>query len=909
MKGIIKTTIFLMAVLFLAACSRKKNTFLSRNSHAVFAEFNALYNGNLAFDIGKEELTRSYRDNFWEILPVERIKLESDNTLPGENENPNFNRAEEKATKAIQKHSVYVDGKEYNPQIDEAYILLGKARYYDLRFVQALDAFNFILNRYPTSNSINIAKAWKAKTNIRLNNEEVAIENLKKMLKLKEIKSEHFAEASAVIAQAYINLDSLEIALPYIKQASENVKDQELEGRYLYITGQLYNIIGLKDSANLAFDKIIALNRKSPRVYMINAYIEKAKNFDFTKEDRIAFLELLYDLESDRENRPFLDKIYHQIGEYFRKNDSIDLAIEYYNYSLQAYREDRTMQSVNYQTLAEIYFDFTEYKYAGLYYDSTLTNLDEGTRQYRRIKKKRENLDDVIKYEDIATENDSILFIINMTEPQQLEYFTEYTVALKQQAIQDSIYLVEEQENIKNQEFFNNNTGEERKGGPRSGGTFYFYNPTTLSLGKQEFIKRWGNRTLEDNWRVSSKLSKLNNIEEEIVSAPITENELYLPETYLALIPNDQKVIDSISRERNFAYYQLGLIYKEKFKEYDLAINRLETLLSYNPEKRLVLPTLYFLHKIYLITENETLAAQYKNEILTRYPDSRYAEILRNPETILASDESSPEFKYGELYRDFENSKYQHVIEKCDSYIGLYFGNTIIPKFELLKSEAIARQQGYEAYKKALNFVALNYPNSEEGKEAQNLYQTLLPRIATKNFLYDEESDRWKIVYSFNSNDLESAESLKEKLDAAIEENRYDVMTTSIDYYIPDTLFVVIHGLNTRLGGRGFAEVLKENKKYKIKESYFEISSPNYKIIQIHKNLDDYLKLDLSKKPTNVNKKKEEKSTEFIKSQQDLSRKVKEKQRGGENKEGDSGGKAPVKGGKNSLNKGGSKNK
>jgi len=898
-----------MAVLFLAACSRKKNTFLSRNSHAVFAEFNALYNGNLAFDIGKEELTRSYRDNFWEILPVERIKLESDNTLPGENENPNFNRAEEKATKAIQKHSVYVDGKEYNPQIDEAYILLGKARYYDLRFVQALDAFNFILNRYPTSNSINIAKAWKAKTNIRLNNEEVAIENLKKMLKLKEIKSEHFAEASAVIAQAYINLDSLEIALPYIKQASENVKDQELEGRYLYITGQLYNIIGLKDSANLAFDKIIALNRKSPRVYMINAYIEKAKNFDFTKEDRIAFLELLYDLESDRENRPFLDKIYHQIGEYFRKNDSIDLAIEYYNYSLQAYREDRTMQSVNYQTLAEIYFDFTEYKYAGLYYDSTLTNLDEGTRQYRRIKKKRENLDDVIKYEDIATENDSILFIINMTEPQQLEYFTEYTVALKQQAIQDSIYLVEEQENIKNQEFFNNNTGEERKGGPRSGGTFYFYNPTTLSLGKQEFIKRWGNRTLEDNWRVSSKLSKLNNIEEEIVSAPITENELYLPETYLALIPNDQKVIDSISRERNFAYYQLGLIYKEKFKEYDLAINRLETLLSYNPEKRLVLPTLYFLHKIYLITENETLAAQYKNEILTRYPDSRYAEILRNPETILASDESSPEFKYGELYRDFENSKYQHVIEKCDSYIGLYFGNTIIPKFELLKSEAIARQQGYEAYKKALNFVALNYPNSEEGKEAQNLYQTLLPRIATKNFLYDEESDRWKIVYSFNSNDLESAESLKEKLDAAIEENRYDVMTTSIDYYIPDTLFVVIHGLNTRLGGRGFAEVLKENKKYKIKESYFEISSPNYKIIQIHKNLDDYLKLDLSKKPTNVNKKKEEKSTEFIKSQQDLSRKVKEKQRGGENKEGDSGGKAPVKGGKNSLNKGGSKNK
>ena len=59
-----------MAVLFMAACSRKKNTFLSRNSHAVFAEYNALYNGNMAFETGKEELAREYRDDFWEILPV-----------------------------------------------------------------------------------------------------------------------------------------------------------------------------------------------------------------------------------------------------------------------------------------------------------------------------------------------------------------------------------------------------------------------------------------------------------------------------------------------------------------------------------------------------------------------------------------------------------------------------------------------------------------------------------------------------------------------------------------------------------------------------------------------------------------------------------------------------------------------
>ena len=833
-----------MVVLFMAACSRKKNTFLSRTKQSVTSEFNILYNGNIAFKTGKEQLARTYRDNFWETLPIERIELEESNTLTVESVNENFNIAEEKAVKAIQMHSIYIEGKEYNPQIDEAYILLGKARYFDGRFVQALDAFNFILKTHPTSNNINQAKVWRAKTQIRLNNEEIAIENLLKMNKNKEISKKDLADASAILAQALINLDSIEAAMPYIKYASENVKDNELKGRYTYILGQLYDQLEKIDSANLEFDKVIALNRKSPRVYMINAYIEKARNFDFTNEDRVAFLALLFDLEENRENRPFLDKIYNQIGEYYRKNDSIDLAVGYYNKSIQAYQEDRVMQSINYQTLAEIYFDDRYYKFAGSYYDSTLTNLDEGTRSWRRIKKKRENLDDVIKYEDIAFENDSVLKLVNMTEAQQLSYFSIYTTQLKQKAIEDSLARIENEENISNNEFFTSN--QEKSQDKTGGSSFYFYNSTTIAFGKQEFEKRWGNRRLEDNWRLSDKISKLENFEDE-VAAPIAENDLYKPETYLALIPKDEKAIDSLIRDRDFAYYQLGLIYKEKFKEYDLATERLEALLLFNPEKRLVLPTLYNLHKINELTGNEILAALYKNEIITRYPDSRYAEILLNPNVILATDESSPEYKYSELYKDFEASKYQKVIETSETCISIYFGNPIIPKFELLKANAIGRQQGYKSYKRALAFVSLNYPNSEEGKEALALYNKLLPKIANKVFLSDSKSERWKVAYSFNSEDREAAEKLQEKLNKAIESNDYTEMSTSIDYYIPNTIFVMTHGLNSRQGAEGFADVLSERKKDKIKNNHFEVSSENYTIIQIHKNLEDYLAIDFSK--------------------------------------------------------------
>ena len=195
MKGIQKITIVLLAIMFLVACSRKKNTFLNRNVHAVTAEYNALYNGGVAYDKGKEELSLTYIDNFWEILPVERIQLEETMILPGASKNPNFNRAEEKSIKAIQKHAIYIDGKEYNPQIDESYMLLGKSRYYDSRFIPALDAFNFILDKYPTSNNINNAKVWKAKTNIRLKNEEIALENLQRMFKEEKLDDEVVADA------------------------------------------------------------------------------------------------------------------------------------------------------------------------------------------------------------------------------------------------------------------------------------------------------------------------------------------------------------------------------------------------------------------------------------------------------------------------------------------------------------------------------------------------------------------------------------------------------------------------------------------------------------------------------------------------------------------------------------------
>lgn len=305
--------IILCATLLVISCSRKKDKFISRNFHAIATEFNTLYNGYNALEEGRLSLNENYTDNYWDVLPIERMQIFDEVVLPGQSKNESFTRAEEKAVKAIQKHSMNIDGREKNPQIDEAYLLLGKSRYFDQRFIPALEAFNYILYKYPASDKINQAKVWREKTNIRLYNDDLAIQNLKRLLYQEALDGQDLSDATSMLAQAYLNTKSVDSAITQLEIASNATKRNDERGRYRFIQGQLYNKLGKKDSANMAFDKVIELNRKTPRIYMIGAHIEKIKNFDYDNGNKLELTELLTELQENRENRPFLDKIYHQL--------------------------------------------------------------------------------------------------------------------------------------------------------------------------------------------------------------------------------------------------------------------------------------------------------------------------------------------------------------------------------------------------------------------------------------------------------------------------------------------------------------------------------------------------------------------------------------------------------------------
>ena len=863
MKNSLIKLIFLTGIFgILIACSTQKDRFLNRNFQALNTKYNVLYNGHMALDKGIEDLKTQYNDDFWTLLPVERMVIPKENSLPGNKQkNANFERAEEKATKAIQKRSMNIDGKEKNSQMDEAHLLLGKARYYDLRFVPALEAFNYVLYKYPESDKIYEVKIWREKTNMRMENDALAVINLRKLLREIKFKDQIFADANATLAQAYLNLEQKDSALIRLKIATEFTKSKEEKARYRFITGQLLSEIGQKDSAFAAFQSVIDMKRKSPRRYIIQAHLQQAKQFDAKKGDTVAFLKKYKDLLEDRENRPYLDFINHQVALFYDEQDNHKMATKYYNISLKKKMQDQYLIASNYRNLATLNFDDAKYLIAGKYYDSTMTVLDARSREHKTIKKKRENLEDVIKYEAIAQKNDSILSLINMSKEAQAAYFEKYIIELKTKDQKAAELLKKQQEKEQNAQAMSQDDNANGKGmnpptpnfGPKGTDAFYFYNSSTVAYGKNEFRKKWGKRKLEDNWRWSQGL-KSNNVDEksneetdiaeektdEVSEKEQVEDPRYTTEFYTSKIPTKQEEIDLLIKDRNFAYYQLGVIYKEKFKEYELAANKLEKLLKNNPEERLILPSMYNLFKIYEIIDPSKALAM-KQQILAQYPDSRYAQIISNDSLNAEQLSQTPEAKYEGLYKKYEQNVNVALLEEVEVAIDLYTGDEIASKFELLKANIIGRLKGVEEYKKALNFVALNYPNSQEGKSAEALLAKNIPYLQ-KLKLDGEKATSWKLIYKITDTISDKNKVLLDKIKKFTSERTIEKLTYSIDNYYMNEVLLVVHGIPTEVKAQDIVTILKEYKDFKIEEPVLIISAENYKVIQIQKNLDEYSK-------------------------------------------------------------------
>ena len=341
MKNTKIVLVFSFFLVLAIACGTKKNTFVSRNYQALTTKYNVLFNGQEALNAGIQEINTNYKDDWFQILPIEPIEFEEkriDITEFGlgagfdtkEDDAPKtlstFDKAEEKAVKAIQVHKMNIDGLERNRQIDDAYLLLGKSRYYQQRFIPAIEAFNYVIANYPNANLIADTKIWRAKSNIRLDNEEFAFETLKLLLTLRDTLETNLPDETkengyTTLAMAYIKSDSIQKAKESLLLATRTQKNKDQAARNLFILGQLFAEENKKDSAAMQFKKLINFNN-APERYKIRAEIELAKNAINDSMAAISF-ERIQKLIKNRDNRPYLDVLYYQKGALNEQKDSL----------------------------------------------------------------------------------------------------------------------------------------------------------------------------------------------------------------------------------------------------------------------------------------------------------------------------------------------------------------------------------------------------------------------------------------------------------------------------------------------------------------------------------------------------------------------------------------------------------
>ena len=795
--------------------------------------YNVLYNGNLALEEGKKELAEKRKDNYFEILEVEPEVRSQNYNLKGEG-NPHFDRAEEKAIKAIQRHSMVFDGKQKNRKIDDAYMLLGKARYYNGRYIPALEAFNHLLTNYGETNQRYNAAVWREKAHIQLGREQLAVTALEKIFEEEQPKRRERATLHAVLAQAFINLESYPKAIEALKKASQETKEKPKRGRYYFIIGQLFEHLQQKDSAQAYYQKVIGLNWNVPRRLWVEAQVGKARTQTLTPEEKIAYTKKLRKMEKLYEHKDLLDLVYFQHALFLEGENQPKAATNYFLRSLEKNKDNEGLRRRTHEHLGELYFKDKKYPLAYAHYDSTLVYIPKNTLEHLYMRRKRDNLAQITAFENTIAKADSLSRIMKMPKEEQVRYFERHIDSLKQQpATQQAVTITD----------FGRATTPQQQN-PQEG--FYFYLPQTVAYGKQLFKQRFGDRPLMDNWRWSNQLIAQQST--DVVTDSLAISQIS-PEDYLKKLPTPSE-LEQLQKDRETALYGVGELYWEKFADGKLAEQRLTRLLSLTHNDKLKEKTLYLLYKIN--EKNPKEADAYKQQLLTSFPNSEYAKPISGQQS---TNEKELQEQYQRLSDQLAAQQYAEVLAYIQAHKTAYKTSSMGPDFDILKAKAIARLEGKAAYIRELEAIVQEYPNTSQADDLKEKLKILKGSSEKPTFLPDEEATSWKVVLQ-GGLDEQQLTQLKNYL----EENGFAYLTLSQDVYDDKEQFAVLHGFMSKQMAEGFVQRVNhyfqenalKNKKKKDEEKnqentmffkeFFVISSENYAILQAFKNKEEYMK-------------------------------------------------------------------
>uniref|UniRef100_UPI0039A71B40 type IX secretion system periplasmic lipoprotein PorW/SprE n=1 Tax=Ornithobacterium rhinotracheale TaxID=28251 RepID=UPI0039A71B40 len=738
----LKRIISLLCIIFvLGACSTRKDSFKNRTYHKATAWFNTLFNGQQAINERLKEAQANHQDNYFEVLKVspygefnsnedaEQVSyapagqglglmgaVQSGNLLNNENSTrTGYAKAEEKALKAIENHSMIIKGAERNKEIARAYLMLGQARYYQGKTFPALEALEQV-KRMGFKKFIPWAQYYIALAQIQGGNHYAAAEILDKMYSDKSLKKSLKALVAQQYAELFYQAGNYESAINALSEAIENTRNRKQKARLYFVQGQILSEIKDYPLANEKFTKAYKLK---PSFEMeARAIVAKALNFQPKENNAEDFLRALQQYTKVGNYERYKNEFLYAMGNIEEKIDSTRRAEKYYLEALAAPMSSPQYRAETFAALGNLYMRKAEYIYANAYYDSAVAVIPPSKRK-EELAELSQNLNQVMKMHYLVAKNDSILNIASLPPAEQKEFFEHFIEKLKEkdqiQREQDEKITTE----FKTQRKIKSFDTSFDKGNSK----FYFYSEAAKSNGENEFKRLWGNISLRDNWRNSATTGNaLAEKKAELTGQADTKNpRRYEVEYYLEQIP-DATALHHLKLERDTTQLQLGIAYADLLKNPKWASETLKLLLASPPKKDSVKYEAYY--QLFRINrkDNAPLSDKYKGLILSQYPQSLYAQYIKNPAMDLDQANSEQALAaYAQAYALFEQKEYQQVVAACDEAVLAFEKEPLVAKFALLKALAYHRLGDKEAYLMTLNQIVTRYKDNPEAARAKTL--------------------------------------------------------------------------------------------------------------------------------------------------------------------------------------------
>lgn len=734
------TGIFLAFILaaVISSCSTQKNTLATRTYHQLTARYNTYFNGRESFRSGVRRVERQFNYDYNKILPV---FLYTDPDI-ARSVAPEMDRAINKASRVITRKSITARPKEggglsgnrgrdfhqqseYNRWVRESYLLAGKAHFYKHDYFLAAQAFMFIIREYGMNEIRHEAKLWLARTYCergRFNEARILFDEMNSDPRF---PVELHAGLYSTTADFHLKQDQMEEAIVNLEKALEAGPDKERRIRYTYILAQLHERTGNYPEASGYYDRVTKMN--PPYEIAFNARLGQAGVVTGDREETGRMINLLERMLRDDKNRDYTDQIYYAIGNVYMRAGDEENTVRMYTMSAAARGVNPSQKAITYLALANIYFGHPDYLNAQAYYDSVVMNMGQEFPERQAIIEKSNRLNELAGNIRLFMLEDSVQVLAAMSETERNRKIDEIIARVS-----------EDEAEARRRELLEQQAGQFRATRPShavrqqaeraGGGSWYFYNPSAVTFGHNEFESLWGNRRLEDNWRRSDRQVLLQDqfamagVEDDDEENGADESaDTRSREYYMRNIPLTEHAMRESHQRLQDALYNMAVIFNDDFRDYQRSAESYEELIRRYPEGEYLLPAYYDLHSMHLLSNNYQRAEHYKNLIVTNHPASPYAAILTNPDFFREYEQQLTEAEryYEETYDLFRSGNYQQVEQRALYASVQWPDSELIPRFEYLRALSWGAGGNIPLFREKLTDYMNIYPETEMADNAR----------------------------------------------------------------------------------------------------------------------------------------------------------------------------------------------